>query len=179
MRGVTEKLAAVRGADSATIQALFEAMVARWRKEDVRVVGLIEETYGLTGRTCNAGILRDIVSGERHSIYLEIPPADSSCHIDAAGAASAGAALLGQIKTADLVVLSKFGKLEAAGGGLIGAFEAALDADKPVLTSVSDKHLEAWHDFAPKAATLRADTAALQDWWRAVRHPAELRSAAG
>jgi hypothetical protein len=37
----------------------------------------------------------------------------------------------------ELVVLSKFGKLEAAGEGLAPAFKAALDARLPLLTSVS------------------------------------------
>jgi len=73
--------------------------------------------------------------------------------------------VLKQIELCDLVVLSKFGKLEAASGGLIGAFQAAIAASKPILTSISDKHLDAWRAFAPTAQTLPANSAALQDWW--------------
>jgi len=65
--------------------------------------------------------------------------------------------------------LSKFGKLEAAGGGLFGAFEAAMAERKPILTTVSDKHLDAWRDFAPAATVLPASAAALQEWWGGVR----------
>jgi hypothetical protein len=164
--GITKaRIAAVEGARSATVQALFEQAVGRWRAAGVQVVGLIEETHGLRDRTCNAGVLRDIVSGKSHSIYLEIPPSDTSCHIDAAGADIACATVLKQIELCDLVVLSKFGKLEAASGGLIGAFQAAIAAGKPILTSISDKHLDAWRAFAPTAQTLPANSAALQDWW--------------
>ena len=71
-----------------------------------------------------------------------------------------------QIQTGDLVVLSKFGKLEAMRSGLTGAFEAAIAAGKPVLTTVSEKHREAWRAFAPDATVLPADKTALQAWWR-------------
>jgi len=62
-------------------------------------------------------------------------------------------------------VLSKFGKLEAAGQGLFPAFEAAAAAGKPVLTSVSSKHRDAWRAFAPDADFIQADEAALTEWW--------------
>ena len=164
-----ERIAIVRGADSATVQTLFEEAVTRWRASDIQVVGLIEEQHGLPDRTCNAGMLRDIVSGEPYSIYLEVPPPNATCHIDATGAENACATVLRQIETCDLVVLSKFGKLEAAGGGLFGAFEAAMAERKPILTTASDKHLDAWRDFAPAAIVLPASAAALQEWWGGVR----------
>lgn len=164
-----ERIAIVRGVDSATLQILFEEAVTRWRACDIRVVGVIEEQHGLPGRTCNAGVLRDIVSGEPYSIYLEVPPRNTACHIDATGAENACAVVLPQIETCDLVVLSKFGKLEAAGGGLLSAFEAAMAEEKPVLTTVSNKHLDAWRAFAPTATALPARAAALQEWWSGVR----------
>lgn len=169
MSATASRIATVEGTDSATVQALFAEAVAIWRAAGADVIGLIEETHGLAGRTCNAGVLRDIVSGERHSIFLEEPPADTSCHIDASGAEAAGAALLERIAACDLVVLSKFGKLEAARGGLIGAFEAAIAAGKPVLTTVSEKHVAAWRAYAPDATVLPPQAAALQEWWTAIR----------
>lgn len=77
------------------MQALFDASVARWRRSGVRVAGVIEEPHGLPGRPCSAGFLRDIASGARYSIHLPMPPRRTSCHIDAAGAQRAGAALIG------------------------------------------------------------------------------------
>src|SRR5690606_22877820 len=119
-------------------------MVARWRTVGIKVVGLTEEGHGLPGRTCNAGVLCDIASGARYSIYRDVPLNASSCHIDAAGAQAAGDAVLTQIATSDLVVLSKFGKLEAAGEGLAETFRAAVAARKPILTTVSSLHRDAW-----------------------------------
>jgi hypothetical protein len=64
-----------------------------------------------------------------------------------------------------VVVLSKFGKLEAAGGGLAPAFVAAIAAGKPLLTTISDLHRTACYGLAPDALRLPADAAAMRDWW--------------
>ena len=168
MTRATDKIAAVVGTDGTDAQTLFAGVAAGWRASGIGVVGVIAETHGLPGRTCGAGILRDIASGTPYRIYLETPPGNTSCHLDAAGVEAASAALRDQIRTSDLVVLSKFGKLEAARRGLADAFEAALAAGKPVLTTVSGKHRDAWRAFAPDAAVLEADEAAIQAWRRAV-----------
>jgi hypothetical protein len=160
------RIAAVTGAESTTVQALFAALAAEWREAGAKVVGVIGEPHGIPGRDCGAGILRDIVSGKPFPIYLDIPPDDTACHLDATGVVAASTALRDQVLGSDLVLLSKFGKLEALHAGLIGAFETARAAGKPVLTSVSDKHRAAWTAFAPDATLLAADAAALQAWWR-------------
>ena len=90
---------------------------------------------------------------------------DAACHIDVATVETASKAVLAQIVACDLVILSKFGKLEAAKRGLIGAFEAATALRKPVLTTVSDQHLAAWHEFAPDASVLDANPDDLEKWW--------------
>lgn len=166
----TEKnIARIRTQNSTAAQALLKGAVEFWRSQGIRLVGLIEETHGLPGRPCNAGILRDIVTGVPYSIYLDEPRPDKTCHIDPSGAGRACAAVLSQMDNCDLLVLSKFGKLEAAGDGLFLAFAAAIDTGTPILTTVSSRHLPAWNAFAPKATTLAAELDALQDWWAAVR----------
>lgn len=172
MMPATSKTAAVVRTDDTTSQALFAAAVADWRAAGAKVVGVISEAHGLPDRTCRAGVLRDIVSGRPYQIYLETAPSQTSCHLDAAGVDAACAELLDQIATSDLVVLSKFGKLEAARGGLAPAFAAAIAAGKPILTTVSEKHRDAWRTFAPDAIELTAEVAALRAWWETTRHPA-------
>lgn len=161
---VRSRIAMVRGADSLAIQHLFSEVAADWRVIGQTVVGAIAEPHGLPDRACTAGILRDIVSGRAFSIYLETPPEDTSCHLDAIGVEEASAWVVSQIRTADIVILSKFGKLEATQRGLSSAFEAALAAGKPVLTTVSDTHRAEWQAFAPDAVELPADRTALGIW---------------
>ncbi|MFY9837272.1 MAG: DUF2478 domain-containing protein [Xanthobacteraceae bacterium] len=162
------KVAAVVTDDGTAAQVLLSAMVADWRKSGTRIAGVIGELHGLPDRTCGAGFLRDIASGKPFAIYLENPPTQTSCHLDAAGVATACEAVIGDIPMSDLVVLNKFGKLEGMGQGLAAAFELAISAGKPLLTTVSNRHCDAWRSFAPHTFFLPADKAALQDWWCAI-----------
>lgn len=158
-------IAVVEGTDSEGIQALLAATATGWRTGSARIAGVTAEAHGRPERPCSAGVLRDIATGERFSIHLETTPEGTTCHLDAAGVEAACAHLIGQIAGSDLVILSKFGKLEAMGQGLFPAFEAARAAGKPLLTTVSEKHRDAWEAFAPEAAHLEADPAALAAWW--------------
>jgi Protein of unknown function (DUF2478) len=168
MTPAQSRIAAVMGHDRSILQALLAGAVAHWQASGARIVGLLAEPHGLPDRACGAGILRDVVSGRAYPIYLETPPSHGSCHIDAAGVDAACAALLDQIPRSDLVVLSKFGKLEAAQSGLVGAFRAAIAAGKPVLTTLSVKQQDAWRAFAPDSVYLAADGTTLRRWWRSL-----------
>ena len=163
------KIAAILTDDGAAAQVLLTAMVADWRDSGARIAGVIGELHGLPDRTCSAGFLRDIASDKAYAIYLESPPSQTSCHLDATGVASACKPLLDQVPTSDLVVLNKFGKLEGMGQGLAAAFELAIDTGKPILTTVSNRHCDAWRAFAPETGFLPADKGALRHWWRAIR----------
>jgi nucleoside-triphosphatase THEP1 len=165
-------------APGAAVQALFTEAVAAWRESGVKVVGVVAEAHGLADRSCGAGFLRDIQSGRPFTIYLQERPAHTSCHLDADGVNAACAMVRRQIPGSDLVVLSKFGKLEAMGSGLADAFHAAIAAGKPILTSVSDKHRDTWRVMMPDATSLPADHAALRRWWQAARtgRPPDVRS---
>lgn len=147
--------------------ALLAAAAAAWSKAGMRVVGLLARNTS-SDELCSAGFLRDIASQDDYSVRLDASPALTTCHLDAAGMETACAALLEQIPSADIVVLSKFGKLEAMQRGLWAAFKAAAAADKPLLTTVSDKHVAAWKAFAPASAWIDAGLPAIGEWWRTV-----------
>jgi hypothetical protein len=104
-------------------------------------------------------------------MFQDLGPGSSGCHLDAAGVTQASDAVQRDIaQGCDLVVLSKFGKLEAGGGGLRDAFSAAFEAGVPVLTSVSGALEEPWRHFAtPLFAIVPADAARIEAWWREVR----------
>lgn len=167
MATASGRIATVMGDDGAAIQALLAATAAGWCAAGVKVVGVVAEAHGVPERRCSAGVLRDVASGASYPIYLETVPSHTSCHLDAAGVDAACASVLDQLSVSDVVILSKFGKLEAMRQGLAPVFEAALAAGKPVLTTVSEKHRDAWRAFAPGAAALAADGAAIGSWWQA------------
>jgi hypothetical protein len=169
------KIAVVQGASNATIQDIFHTMADRWGTS-VRLAGVLAETHGLADRACSAGFLRNIRTGERFPIFQDLGPGSAACHLDGAAMLPATEAVRRDIVAGcDLVLLNKFGKLEAANSGLADAFRAAIEADVPVLTSVSPSHEAAWAKFAtPLFVRLAANPAEIDAWWQAVRPPVHM-----
>jgi hypothetical protein len=170
----TKIIAVVRGAANAEIQEIFRELADQWRP-DVQLAGLVAESHGLPDRHCQAGYLRNLATGARYSIFHDLGPGVTDCHLDGIGAVAAAATVQRDIaESCDLVLLNKFGKLEAAGGGIAGAFRAALAAGFPLLTSVSPAHDEAWRQFTKREfAVLPADPAAIDLWRRAAQTVAQ------
>jgi hypothetical protein len=166
MTSAPSRVAGIVGVESTQAQSMLATAVARWRAGGAKVVGVLAEAHGVPGRTCGAGFLRDIATSRPYSIYREAVSSGTTCHLDASGVEAACENLRGQIPACDIVVLSKFGKLEAMRQGLASAFTAAMAAGKPVLTSISGKHRDAWQVFVPNATLLADDEAALEAWWR-------------
>jgi hypothetical protein len=170
MNILVEKTAVVRGASNAQVQELFRLLAERWR-HSVRLAGLIAEDHGLADRACSAGFLRNVATGERFSIFHDLGPGSAVCHLDGMGALTAAESVVCDIAAGcDLVLLSKFGKLEAAGEGLFTAFSAGLGAGIPLLTSFSPAFEETWTRLAGRSFTiLAADMDEIGAWWQAVR----------
>jgi hypothetical protein len=162
-------IATVRGTSSDEVQGVFRSLVERWRPA-FRLAGLIAEHHGLADRACRAGFLCSPKSGERFSIFHDLGPGSKACHLDDVGALTAAEAVRCDIAAGcDLVLLSKFGKLEADGKGLYGAFNAALNAHIPLLTSVSRGCEAQWEKLAGRSyAVLPADPVQIDVWWRGV-----------
>jgi len=161
-------IAVLQGAPSAEIQALLAAFVARLQAPGgVRIAGLIEQAPD----GCRGGAparLRAIAGGQTFPIFQQLGPGSSACALDSVSLVEAGEQVRRDIaKGCDLVVLSKFAKLEAENrSGLLGAFSDAIAAGIPVVTAVAPKFQERWHAFAaPLYGQLPADPAALEAWW--------------
>jgi hypothetical protein len=158
-------IAIVQGANSAAIQQLMAAFVDR-NQRNLRIAGLIEGVSG-EGAACGGGQLHSIASNGSFSLFQDLGPGSTSCAIDPSGVVEAGEWVCEDIaRGCDLVVLSKFGKLEAENrSGLIAAFVAAMEAGLPILTSVSPRHMDAWSAFAaPFFVTLPPEIAVLEAW---------------
>ena len=171
----TPAVAVVRGAPNLEIQAMFRALADRWKRE-LSLTGVVAEDHGLPDRSCEAGYLRSLASGARFSILPDQGVGTAACHLDGDGALAAAAAAQRDIASGcDLVVLNKFGKLEAEGNGLADAFRAAFAAGLPLLTSVSPAQDRPWRQFADRAFTvLPADPVAIEQWRRAIQPVAHI-----
>ena len=165
-----QRIAVVQGAPGSVIQELFAELVGRWRV-DADIAGVLAQSHGLADRACSAGYLDSIGSGERFAMFQNLGAGSTGCHLEAAGVLTAAARVNEDIATGcDLVVLSKFGKLEAAGSGLRDAFATAVAAGVPLLTSVAPALETEFQAVASSCySVLPANTAAIADWWNTVR----------
>lgn len=156
-------IAAIANREGRDPQASLSTAAIRWHDAGVRVAGVIAEAYEGEG-ICSAGFLRDIVTGRTFPIHFDNPPEGTSCHLDARGVDGACEELLPQIEGAELIVLSKFGKLESMKKGLWPVFSAAAAAGTPLLTTVSSRFLDAWNAWAPAAVWIEPDEAEIEKW---------------
>lgn len=165
------RIGALLGEDGAGKQRLLADFVARRRRDGFKIAGVIETAIKAESDGCGALDLIDLATGARIPITQNLGSGSIACNLDPSGLACACAAALSAIRSgADLVVLSKFGKLEASGGGLCDAFGAALLADIPVLTTVRPVMRDAWREFSGDfAEDLDFDAQALESWWLAVK----------
>jgi glycosyltransferase involved in cell wall biosynthesis len=165
----TEKpIAVVQGASSAVIQQLFDTLVRRWRPT-LHIAGVIEEGHELADwKRSDGGRLRSIADGSCYPIFQDLGAGSMACQLEGSGAAAASEAVRRDIAAGcDLVVLSKFGKLEMGNEGLVPAFVAAMEAGVPILTSISPMFRQAWADFAdPLFVVLPAEPEAVEAWLR-------------
>lgn len=163
-------IVAVQGAASPEIQALLARLARRWTADGVRVAGVVEETSQGVRNRHGGSLLRNLHSGTRYSLYQDLGPHSTACCLDQRGVAEACQHVIADLPMCDVVVLSKFGKLETERGGLLQAFIAAALLEKPVVTAVSPAYTACYLAFVdPVGAIAPPDEEALYAWGRKTR----------
>ena len=165
----SSRIAALRGAPSEAIQDMLAQFVEERKREGLRVAGVVEVSRCESRGGCKSLAVRDLASGELIEISQDLGARSTACNLDPGGLAKACESVERAISEgADVVVLSKFGKLEAARGGLCDAFRAAIMADLSIVTAVSPIFLGDWLHFAGSLSNDVAPTMdALDAWWSA------------
>lgn len=159
MNRAAAPIAVLRGATGEAIQSVFARFAERW-SATIRIAGAIEDAA--------ADELVSIADGSRYRLFQDLGTGAAACGLDSGELGRAGEAVRRDIlQRPDLVILSKFGKLEAEErSGLIPAFAAAVEMQVPVLTSVAPRFAGAWSRFAdPLSTTLPATSEAVEAWW--------------
>lgn len=145
--------------------ALLAQAATRQRALGRRVRGLLM-TYPEPAAGC-AGpmVLVDLREGTRFLVSQPMGPGSGACRGDPQGFAQASGVLRAALDEApDLVLVNRFGALEAEGGGFAAELLELLARGVPVLTAVNERHLPAWLHFSGGAAVLPAEAAAVEAW---------------
>lgn len=155
---VTLPIAAI-GGDGAS--HALEVFVGALSAQGVKVRGLIQRHHPDMH-------LVDVESGQTYAITQDLGTESESCRLDPSGIAEASVVLRRALaERAALVVVNRFGKLEAAGGGLSAEMLAVMAEGVPLLTCLGVDQGEAWQVFTGGAGVvLPAEIDAIHRWWK-------------
>lgn len=111
--------------------------------------------------------LIDLLTGRKISISQPLGADSNACRLDPAGLAEATVAVKSALaQGVELVIVNKFSKQEATGGGLRSAIADTVVEGLPLLTAVSDKCYDDWMAFTGGyGTTLACDRSVIADWW--------------
>jgi hypothetical protein len=159
---------------------LFIDFAGDLSRSGLRPAGLIQ-----VGRTCRSqdpglGVVV-LPGGEVVPLVGNLPPRAAGCRLDATRLAGVATRVAGAIAGgSDLVIISRFGRMEAQGGGLAGLITGAIDADIPVLIAVPEHRFAALVRFSNGMnVRLACRREALDRWWRSVAGPPSRRPRKG
>lgn len=174
--GRISHLAAVLYRGTTDIDGLMASFLAELAANRQRVAGVVQ--VAIPGRVCGPNapmLLRDLATGEVLTISQDLGSGAQSCRLDSAALADAAVRVRHAVEApdVDLVVISKFGKEEAAGRGLREEMALAAANGRPVLTTLRRNLSEDWVTFTGDPATILEPTlASLRSWWASVAPPA-------
>ncbi|PPQ40045.1 Protein of unknown function [Rhodoblastus acidophilus] len=162
------QLAAVVYDEGEPIDALFAQVRAILEARGQRVGGVVQTPCAETIYAIH------IDSGRSFDLMQDLGACASGCRLDS-GALAEAAGLLAQSLAArpDLLLVSRFGRAEAEGGGFLAEIGAAAAAGQPTLIGVARKRWDDWRAFAGDcAACLSCDAAAVLAWRDSLSAPA-------
>ena len=159
-------LAAIRYVDGAECDALLSGVAHRLKADGRKLAGFVQVNERYDALCACDMTLGDLSSGQEIRISQRLGRYARGCRLDhGALAAAVGLAETGLASGADLLIINKFGKVEAAGGGFRPVIAAAIGSGVPVLVAVSETNLAAWTEFTGgEGAIIPALDHVVLDW---------------
>lgn len=135
--------------ESFDIGKIFVAIAEHARGAGFRLGGAMEKPAPAPapGRRCDMH-LQDLTTGQTIKISEERGGLARGCRLDHDGLARICALVLSSLPDCDLILLNKFGKSEAEGGGFRCVISDALALEVPVFIGVPRRNLAAWQAFS-------------------------------
>ena len=150
-----------RGATDACIAAAVALLQAR----DVRLAGTVQTDRPRDDRDVCDMDLTVLPDGPVFRINQDRGALARGCRLDGGALEQAVTEVAPRVAGAEVLVVNKFGKLEAQGHGYVPLIVQAMDRDMPVLIGVNAMNLPDLLAFCDGMATaLPPDPSAIADW---------------
>lgn len=162
--------AIVHGEDEQGTHRLLDIFARELLQRGHHVRGVVQKDADYSVLTGKRMSLLDLDSGCSYPISQDLGPGSTACCLDPAGVAAASVVLRRALaERPELVVVNRFGVLEAEGSGFAAELLALMADGVPVLTVVAPRFLAAWRAFTgDDADELPPQAEALHDWFTRV-----------
>lgn len=149
MTSRSSNLLAVTYSDGFAADRLIAATAFRLRDDGVKIAGLVQINTDVPGRTKCDMAVEELYTRTRFQLSEDRGPAARGCRLDHSRLGEAAGLLIDVLdQELDLIVLNKFGKVEAEGGGLRDLIGRAVLLGIPVIVGVPYRNLDQWRHFA-------------------------------
>jgi molybdate transport system ATP-binding protein len=165
-------LAAILYRPEDDVDTLLADFASDLLKAGERVGGVVQQnTRNDSGKLTGMRTI-DLMTGRGIGIFQTLGAGSTSCKLDASGLAEAASAVTNAIAAdTGLIIVNKFSKQEASGGGLRSELASAIVAGRAVLTAVSEKCADAWKDFTgDRGTTLLCARRVVDSWWEEISY---------
>jgi nucleoside-triphosphatase THEP1 len=143
--------------------------LAEWgyslRSLGLAVAGIVQlNTFARDPGKCDMAV-EELFSGTVLQLSEDRGPEARGCRLDRSSLAEAGALLLSALEEKpDILIVNKFGKVEAEGGGLRDALAKAVELDVPIIVGVPFRNLDQWRIFADLAEECPVGSSQIRRW---------------
>jgi hypothetical protein len=159
-------LVAIVYANEAYPQSTFERIVENCRRRGLRVAGVLQHPVcSDTAGHCDV-VLEELTTGLRTDLFEDRGPGARGCRLDVAALAEVNWQVARSLDSdPEILILNKFGKVEAEGRGLLDLVAIAVDRGILVVIGVPIRNLEAWRNFAGgMSVEFSSDPSEVTDW---------------
>jgi hypothetical protein len=177
MSSLVPTLAAIHYEQGEDVSAVLAAALVRLRRSGAEIGGLLQQPETPGSAKCRMLDLVDLRTGKRARITQDRGSESRGCKLDKQGLLSMAHCIDSAISDGvDLVVISRFGRAEAAGHGLLASCADVVCAGIPLLTAVREPYVERWREFhGGLAAKLPCSAEAVVDWFDAIHRTPRYR----
>jgi hypothetical protein len=135
--------------DSVAADRALHDIAIELMEDGYRLAGLVQINTPRPGRSRCDMLLEELGSGEHLGISQDRSPEARGCTLDLGQLVAAMQKVRASlVEKPDLVILNKFGKTEAEGGGFRPLIADAIEAGLPMLIGVPWRNIESWRLFA-------------------------------
>ncbi|MCW5694242.1 MAG: DUF2478 domain-containing protein [Pseudolabrys sp.] len=157
---------AVTYSDGFAADRLIAGTAYRLRDGGVTVAGLVQINTDVPGRTKCDMAVEELYTRTKFQLSEDRGPAARGCRLDHSRLSDAAGLLIDVLdRELDLIVLNKFGKVEAEGGGLRDLIGHAALLDIPLIVGVPYRNLDQWRYFVDGLADeCEVSEGAIEQW---------------